>query len=147
MADTPPNVQHFQRFDNGQPLPKEQNFPPESQFEFSISPFKDLLTVILKSTPSSPDPTFGFTFQYDDLLKKAFVNTIKHKYPASKIFSNPRSTNNKPRGSFVTSINSTCAFTSADNLKQIRLLYEKGVLEFPLTFGPENKLSFKEVRK
>ena len=41
---------------------------PDIQFELSIIPFTDLITVLLKSTTYSPDPNLGFTFQDDDLL-------------------------------------------------------------------------------
>ena len=109
MADTPLNVQHLQRVNNGQLLPKEKNVPA-SQFELSISPFIDLLHFLLKSTPYYPDPTFGFTFQYYDLLKRVFVNN-------SKVFSNPRSTKKSLRGAFVTSIHGTRVLTSSDTLK------------------------------
>ena len=148
MAYTPLNVQHLQRVNNGQTLPEEKNYVPVSQFEFSIiGPFADLIPVFLKFTPSSPNPTFGFTFQYYRLLKRAFVNTIKPKYPASKIFSNPRSTNNKLRGDFVTSIHGNPVFTSADYLQQLCLLHKQGVLELSLAFTPGVKLSLKEVRR
>ena len=59
---------------------------PASKFELYISPFTDLLPVLLKVTPYSSHPTFGFTFQNDDILKRFFVKTIKPKYPASEIF-------------------------------------------------------------
>ena len=88
----------------------KENLFLASQFELSICTFTDLLPVLLKSTPSSLDPTFGFTFKYDDLLKIAFVNTIKPKSPYSNIFSNHRSNNNKLRGNlllqFVVSVSS-----------------------------------------
>ena len=80
------NVQHIQIVDNGKPLPEEQNFVPVSYFEFSISYFTYLLTVSIKSTSSSPYPTFVFTFQDIDLLQRAFLNTNKPKYTSSKIF-------------------------------------------------------------
>ena len=89
MADTHLNVHHLQIFDNGQPLPKEQNFVPDIQFELYISPFTYLLPVLLKSTPSSTDPTFGFTFLDDDRLKRAFLKTIKPKSPSSKYIFQP----------------------------------------------------------
>ena len=62
MEDTPLNVQHLQRVDNGQPLTKEQSFVSSSHLELSISPFTDLLPVLLKSNPYYPYPIFGFTF-------------------------------------------------------------------------------------
>ena len=110
MADTPLNVQNLHRVDNGKSLPVEQNFVPASKFDLSISPFIDLLHFLLKSTPYYPDPTFGFTFQYYDLLKRVFVNN-------SKVFSNPRSTKKSLRGAFVTSIHGTRVLTSSDALK------------------------------
>ena len=103
--------------------------------------------MILKSTPSYSDPTFGFNIQNDNILKTAFVETIKPKSLASKIFSNPIYTNNKPRGDFVTSIHGTRVVNSADSLKRLWLLHEKGVLELSFTFELENKLSLKEVSK
>ena len=147
LADTPLNVQHPQKINNGQPLPEEQNFFPTIQFELYISPFTDLIPVLLKSTPYSTDPTFVSTFLDDDLLKRAFVKTIKPKSPSSKIFSNPRSTNNNLRGAFVTSIHGTHVFTSVDAMKQLCILHEQGVLDLSTSFTPENKRSFKEVRK
>ena len=103
--------------------------------------------MLLKCTASSPDPTFGFTLQDDYLLKRYFVKTIKPKYLASKIISNPRSTKNNLIGVFVTSIHGACVFTSDDDLKQLCLLHKQGVFEFSPTFSPENKLPFKEVIK
>ena len=97
---------------------------PASRFEFYTIPFTDLLPVILKYTPSSTDPTFGFTLKDEYLLKRAFVKTIKPKYPASKIFSNPASTNNNARGAFLDSMSYTRVFTSLDALKQILLLHK-----------------------
>ena len=102
IADTPLDVQHLQIVNNGKHLPEEQTLPPENQFEFYISPFTYLLPVLLKSTSYYKDPAFGFNFQYDDILKIYFVNTIKPKYPDSKISYKPLSTNNKLRGSLVT---------------------------------------------
>ena len=84
--------------------------------------------MLLKSTPHYPDITFGLTLQYDYILKIAFVNTVQSKSPASKIFSNPRYTNNKLRGAFMTLIHGTHVCTSTDPLKYIPLLHDKGVL-------------------
>ena len=92
--------------------------------------------MILKSTTSYPDPTFGFTFKDYDLLKRAFVKTIRPKSSTSKIFYNPESTNNNMRGPFVNSIHGTHVFTSADSLEHIHLLHEQGVLELSLNFAP-----------
>ena len=100
--------------------------------------------MLLKSTPSYTDPTFGFTFQDDDILKGAFVQTIQPQYQYSNIFYNPRSTNKKLRGTFVNSIHGTCDLTSYDTLKQICLLHKQWVLEFALTFALENELLFKK---
>ena len=47
----------------------------------------------------------------------------------------------------MTSIHGNRVFISDDYLQQLHLLHEKEVLELSLTFAPENKLSFKEVRK
>ena len=104
MSYTPLNAQHIHIVDNGQPLPEEQKFVPASQFEFSISPFKYFIHVLLEYTPSYPYPNFWFPFQYYYLLKISFSNTIKPIHPASKIFSNPRSTNNNLRGAILNSI-------------------------------------------
>ena len=109
------------------PLPKKI-FVPASQFELYIIPFTDLLLVLLKSTPYYSCPTFGFTLQKYYLLKVAFIETIETKSTASNIFYNLRSTNNKPRGNFVTSIHGTRVFTSYDALEHIFLLNEQGVL-------------------
>ena len=103
--------------------------------------------MILKPSPSSTDNSFGFNLQDYDILKRAFVNTIKPKYPSSNISPNPRYTNNNLRDDFVTSIHGNRVFTYADSWKQIRLLHKQGVLELSLTFATENKLLFKEVRK
>ena len=143
MVDTHLNFQHIHIFDNGKPLPEEKNFVPASQFEFYISPSTDLIPVKLKPNPYDLDPTFGLNFQDNDLPKRDFEKTIKPKYTASKIFSNPRSTKKKLRGAFVTSINVARVFTSADDLKKIRLLHRHGVLELSLNFALGNKLSFK----
>ena len=99
---------------------------PSSYFELSISTFIDLIPMLLKSTPYSPDPTFGFTLQENDLLKITFAKNNQPKYPASNIFSNPRSTNNKPRGASTTSMYGTRVFTSADTPKQLHLLHNQG---------------------
>ena len=99
--------------------------------------------MILKPTPYYPDTTFVFTLHFCDLLKRAFVKTIKPKSLSSKIFYNHRSTNNNLIYAFVTLINGIRVLTSADSLKQLNLLHEKGVLEFSLTFAPENKLTYK----
>ena len=128
MEDTSLNVQHLHIVDNGQPLPEEQQISRASQFELSISPFTDLLPVIHKSTSSSPCLTFGFTFQYYDLLKRSFVKTIQPKYPDFKIFFNPRATNKNLRGSFLTSIRGIHVFTSDDALKQLHILNKQGGL-------------------
>ena len=130
------NVQHLQRVDNGQTIPEEQNFVLASQIELYISNFTDLIPMLLKSTPSSPVPTFGFTSQDDNILKRAFAKTIRPKYPSSDIFYNPRSTNHKPRGDFVASIHGACVFTSSRDLKHVHLLHEQGCLELK----PQNHL-------
>ena len=127
MSDNCVNVQHLKRINNVKPLPKEQNIVPVSQFELYIIPFTDLLSVVLKYTPSSADTNFGFTFQNYYHLKIAFLKTIKPKYTSSKIFYNPRSNNNKLGGNFVTSIICACVFTSDDDLKQLLLLQKKGL--------------------
>ena len=99
---------------------------PSSYFELSIGTFIDLIPMPLKSIPYSPDPTFGFTLQENDLLKITFAKNNQPKYPASNIFSNPRSTNNKPRGASTTSMYGTRVFTSADTPKQLHLLHKQG---------------------
>ena len=93
--------------------------------------------MLLKANTSYTYSTFGFTLQYDYRLKRDFVNTIKTKYPDSKIFPNPRYTYNKLRGVLVTSIHSTRVFTSDDTLKHLCVLHDQGVLEFSLTFARE----------
>ena len=128
MEDTPLNVQHLHRVNNVKPLPEEQNFPPAINFELYICPFTELLPMLLNSTLSSPDPYFGFTLQDYGILKRAFVKTIRPKYPYSKIFSNPGTTNNNMRGDFSTSIHGTRVFTSSDYLKHLCLLHKQGVL-------------------
>ena len=117
MADTPLNVQHLHIFNNGQPLTEGKNCVTASHFELSINAFTNLLTVLLKYTQYYPYPTFILTFQDADLLKISFVKTIRPKHLASKIFSNPGSSNNNLRDNFVTSINGTRVFTSYDALK------------------------------
>ena len=104
----------------------KKNCFPASWFELSRSPFADIIPVLLKSTPYSPYPTFGFSFQDYDLLKISFVNINKPRYLPSNIFSNPISTNDNLRGYIVISIYYNRVFTSADALKQLRLLHEQG---------------------
>ena len=126
---------------------KNITFFSASQYGLSIIPFIDPLLVILKYTPYSSDLTFGFSFQNDYLIKRAFGGNIKPQYIASKIFSILRSTNNKPRDVFFTSIHGTHDFTSLDDLKQLCILHNQRLLEWSCTFALVNKSSFKEVSK
>ena len=54
----PPNVQHLQRSELGQPITPDITELKTSDFEFTVSPFDEIMTQTVLASCNSP--TFGF---------------------------------------------------------------------------------------
>jgi hypothetical protein len=148
ISAIPPNVQHLQRTDDGQPYPSEQSAVDATNFTFFITPFATLLHRSLTPSPTSDDPTYGLILADDDLLRRTYVSDVQPKSPAASIYSTLRSTRNKIRGAYIMEINNDRVFTTAQALAALKSLHDQGVTDdIPITFAPESKLTAKGVRR
>jgi hypothetical protein len=76
-ADIPPNVQHLQRVQNGDPLPSELAPVSVTPFGFSSRPFLNESDATLRI--SCAHETFGFTLTTDTLTNQVFISALAPK--------------------------------------------------------------------
>ena len=145
FSDTPPNVQHLMRSNNGAEFPAETAESSVEEFTFTNNPFSHTISRTLKA--GGKDETFGMEIATDELSNRAFVSHIKPNSRASKLFSSLKATNNKIRYAYIDSINGLSVFTRDDVLNALRKLHKDNVDNFEIVFAPERHLTRNEYRR
>ena len=80
----PPNALHLQRSKFGNRVPKDQTELASSDFDFTLSPFNDILQKDI--VISCDSPTFGFKLKTDEINNCTFIQDIAGKSSANKSF-------------------------------------------------------------
>ena len=141
----PPNVQHLMRSKQGETVPPEPRESSVDQFEFTANPFAHTLSKTLKVTRR--DSSFGMELAEDVLSNRAYVQEIKEKSSASRLFSSIKATRNKIRGAYIVSIDGERVFSKEDALRALKRLHDEQVKEFQIEFAPEKRLDASQLRK
>ena len=72
----PPNVQHLQRSELGQPISPDSTELKTSDFKFTVSPFDEIITQTVLATCNSP--TFGFQITLMKFMEE-HIQTISNE--------------------------------------------------------------------
>ena len=83
----------------------------------------------------------------DELHKRVYISNASKKSTASPIYKSKNGFRNNLRGAFLTHINHTPVFSKLDAIKQLKLLKDRGVQEFSITFAPERPITGKKLRR
>ena len=141
------NAQHLLRISNSSDLTEiEGPVNASSDLEFYIYPFSEKQTTVVNVSPTNEDPTFGFDLKTDELYKRVYIGDAKEKSSASAIYKSKKGFRNNLKGAFLTHINDVPVFSKPDAIAQLKLLKERGVLEFSITFAPERPITGKKLR-
>ncbi|KAG7374842.1 reverse transcriptase RNA-dependent DNA polymerase [Nitzschia inconspicua] len=143
----PPNVQHLQRVQSGEPFPAEVDDATVDEFTAFVNPFNHTLLESLTVPASNRSPTFGFDLLTDELNNRVFVAAIKPGSPASRIRSSSKATNNALRGAYLVAINDVLVFTKEQALLEFRKAFDSKSPSLSLTFAPEKRLTMAELRR
>ncbi|KAG7369542.1 reverse transcriptase RNA-dependent DNA polymerase [Nitzschia inconspicua] len=143
----PPNVQHLQRVQSGEPFPAEVDDAAVEVFTAFVNPFSHTLLESLTFPASNRSPTFGFDLLTDELNNRVFVAKIRPGSPASRIRSSPKATNNALRGAYLVAINDVLVFTKEQALLEFRKAFDSNSPSLSLTFAPEKRLTMAELRR
>ncbi|KAG7370163.1 reverse transcriptase RNA-dependent DNA polymerase [Nitzschia inconspicua] len=143
----PPNVQHLQRVQSGEPFPAEVDDATVDEFTAFVNPFSHTLLESLTVPASNRSPTFGFDLLTDELNNRVFVAAIKPGSPASRIRSSSKATNNALRGAYLFAINDVLVFTKEQALLEFRKAFDSKSPSLSLTFAPEKRLTMAELRR
>lgn len=130
LEEVPPNVVHLQRTQFSVKLPIEKDFSSVPQFDIGSTPFFHTITRTM--TDSCRHATFGLTIETDELTNRAYISHIRNQSSAAKLFSTPKSTNSKLRGSFLVKIDNIPVFTKQEVLEVLRRLRDCKVRSFDL---------------
>jgi hypothetical protein len=119
-VDIPPNVQHLQRIQNGEPLPSESAPVSVSPFGFSSRPFLNETDVTIRIQCTSD--TFGFTLSTDQLTNRVFISDLAPQSSAETLCRTARATRKKYLGAFITAIQDIPVFTLTNAKRKFRRL-------------------------
>jgi hypothetical protein len=144
--EIPPNVQHLQRVQSGEPFPGECDDSSIAEFTAFVNPFSHTLKETLRVPATNQSPTFGFELQTDALNNRVFVEKIRANSPASKIRSTAKATNNVLRGAYMVAINDVLVFTKDQALMELRKAFDSKEPELSLVFAPEKRLTMSQLR-
>ncbi|KAG7341265.1 GAG-pre-integrase domain containing protein [Nitzschia inconspicua] len=131
----PPNVQHLQRVQSGEPFPAEVDDATVDEFTAFVNPFSHTLLESLTVPTSNRSPTFGFDLLTDELNNRVFVAAIKPGSPASRIRSSSKATNNALRGAYLVAINDVLVFTKEQALHEFRKAFDSKSPSLSLTYA------------
>ena len=80
----PPNVQHLQHSELGQSISQDSTELKTSDFEFTVSPFDEIMTQIVPAACNSP--TFGFQINTDEINGRTFIKRYPTKHICTQLF-------------------------------------------------------------
>ena len=94
----PPNVQHLQCSELGQPITPDKTQLKTSDFEFTVSPFDEIMTQTVLASCNSP--TFGFQTNTDEINGRTYINDIQRNTSAYNCFGSlPKNKRRQIKGS------------------------------------------------
>jgi hypothetical protein len=132
----PPNVQHLQRVQNGDPLPADLTELTATSLTFSDSPFINETDEIIPI--SCNHPLFGLLLTSDALSSRVYISEISDRSSALRIRSTPTATRRRFTGAFITAIDDQPVFTKNDALTILRRLRTSTALKkFSITLAAE----------
>ena len=76
ISDIPPNVQHLQRIEEGNPIPAETVETSIEEFHLYSNPFAHTLPVSLKAK-NCKNANFGMSVSTDEINNRAYVSAVK----------------------------------------------------------------------
>ena len=142
IAEIPPNVQHLQRSEFGQPIPADREESSMPQFNFFLDPLADTWS---KSLPvTCQQQNYGLILENDSLMNRVFVSKIN---PRSTFHSAFPSKGNKLRGAYITHINGHSVFTKDDAVRVLLQLRKDGVTQVHIDYAREDKLTTAQRRR
>ena len=77
----PPNVQHLQRSELGQPITPDKTELKTPNFKFTVSPFDEIMTREVLAYYNSP--TFGFQINTDEVNGCTYIHDIQQNTSAT----------------------------------------------------------------
>ena len=81
----------------------------------------------------------------DDLHKQVYISNASAKSTASSIYKSKKGFRNNLQGAFLTHINDVPVFSKQSAVKQLKLLKDRGVEEFSITFAQEHPITGKKL--
>ena len=139
IGHIPPNVQHLQQVQQGDPIPAEtKEVDTSSCLHFYMHPFAKLISKKLKSICT--DPTFGMVLATDELNQRVYIKSIAAKKSASKLFATLPATRNNIQGASIVEIDGVSVFTKDDATVSFSQLRDQGSGSFSIIFTPERNL-------
>ena len=146
QSHIPPHVQHLQRLlSNDEKIPVDHTAMAAIPFDTCLSPFTQERDVKVKVKCSNK--SFGFGFENDDLLHRAFILELLPGSSAETMCSSPRATRRKYLGAFVTAVGDTPVFSKRDVLLALTRLFSDNVSTFVITLAPERLPTASELSK
>ena len=142
----PPNVQYILRSEGGErsQLPIDSSTLNVQQLRFETYPFS---TTFVGTIPHPCDHQHcGLQLADDSLLHRSYVTSVAPSSSASKIHKDLKATLKKIRGAYITKINETSVFSSAQ-VKQALLECQKKGGNISITFALEPKQTAKQLRQ
>ena len=142
----PPNVQYILRSEEGsrQALTMDTTDTASSTLQFHVHPFASTFVGTIP-VPCQSD-TCGITTADDSLSHRAYVTAISSTSSASKLNRDLKSTLKKLRGAYITHVDGTPVFSSAQVKEQIKKCQDRGG-EFNISFGLEPALDANKLRR
>lgn len=144
-SDIPPNVVHLQRLQDGQPFEAEADDVTIPPFKFKANPFSHTITKTLKVNCNNQ--SYGFTVNTDVLNGRAFVQEIKDRSSAAKMYKSRTAAHRAIKLAYFVRINNKLVFSKEDVIAALRECYDRGDKEITFEFAPENYLGAKKIRK
>ena len=123
LSELPPNVTHLQRSEIGNRIPPDDKELSSDDFEFTISPFDEILTLDIRSSCNSP--TFGLQIKTDEINNRVYIADVDKQSSADTSLNFQQLAKNKRRqlrGAYITAVNGTPVFDKASVIKEFRKL-------------------------
>jgi hypothetical protein len=129
----------------GEPFPAEEHQSGADNFQFQQDPYTDSFTGMVKVFCQCAN--FGITVGHDQINGHGIVKFVSPGGSISKIWGNPKTTNNKTFGAFILWINGKELFSKDGILSAFADLQASGATQFDIEFAYQGKLMGKELWK
>ena len=115
----------------------QRSIDDASELEFYTYPFSEKQTTVVHVSPNEEDSTFGFEMKTNELHKQVYISNALKKSTASSIYKSKNGFKNNLKGAFLNHINNVPVSSKHDAVKQLKILKDRGVEEFSITFAPK----------